>query len=266
MEGYSGFILARVSRFCKTHISDRSELEVLGFVQRNLKRGEKGWKSVVRGYQDLRRRRAMKGLFVVVEGPEAVGKTTLIRGLEASLRDGGVDVRVFREPGGTPLGERVREVLKGDRGKVSISAKAEALLFAASRAELCEMIRKLLSEGAVVILDRFVLSTKLYQGLGRGLGSVVEEVSEFATGGLKPELEVLLIAGEAGLAQRARGRKLDTFEEDDELQRMVKEGYRKVAEEVKGDGRYFVVDTDGKGAEEVLKLVYGRVLGELVGR
>lgn len=258
-----------MSRFCNTHIKERTGVEVWDFINRNQGKGELGRRNQIRGYVELlRRRNVMRGMLLVVEGPEFVGKTTLIRGLEALLRgrEPGVRVRAFREPGGTELGERIRATLNGNSGKVEICSEAEALLFAASRAQLCRKVRELVKSGEVVVLDRFVLSTKLYQGEGRGLGGVVEVISEFATGGLKPDLEVILLASEKGLAGRSAGRVLDRLESDVDFQAKVKAGYRRFAEEVRTDRRYLVVDTDGMGEEEVLMVVYDRVLEELAVR
>jgi len=131
-------------------------------------------------------------MFISLEGPDGVGKTTQVALLAERLRAAGVAVVECREPGGTDLGERVRALLLG--GDVAISDRSEALLFAAARAQLVdEVIRPALAEGAWVVCDRFIDSSLVYQGVARGLG--VEPVlgaSLFATGGLLRERTLVL--------------------------------------------------------------------------
>ena len=126
-------------------------------------------------------------MFISLEGPDGVGKTTQVALLAERLRAAGVAVVECREPGGTDLGERVRALLLG--GDVAISDRSEALLFAAARAQLVdEVIRPALAEGAWVVCDRFIDSSVVYQGVARGLGvESVLQASLFATGGLLPE-------------------------------------------------------------------------------
>jgi dTMP kinase len=131
-------------------------------------------------------------VLIVLEGPEAVGKSTQLRRLVEWLRGSGVDVVSVREPGGTPLGDEVRRlVLETDW---MLAARTEALLFMSSRAELVEqVIRPALNAKKVVIVDRFFLSTYAYQIFGRGLpAEEVREANGFATGGLVPDLTLLL--------------------------------------------------------------------------
>jgi dTMP kinase len=131
-------------------------------------------------------------MLIVLEGPEAVGKSTQLRRLVAWLRDARLEVLSLREPGGTPLGDEVRRlVLETDW---LLGGRTEALLFMASRAELVEtVVRPALRENTVVVLDRFFLSTYAYQIFGRGLpAEEVRAANQFATGGLAPDLTVLL--------------------------------------------------------------------------
>src|SRR3954470_16939897 len=125
----------------------------------------------------------MRGLFVTFEGIDRSGKTTQARMLCEALGD---DAPGVREPGGTAAGERVREILKDPA--VELSPAAEALLFAAARAELAsEVIRPALEAGKVVVSDRFLDSSLAYQGGARGLGvDEVERINRFATGDLRP--------------------------------------------------------------------------------
>src|SRR5215212_10262274 len=131
-------------------------------------------------------------MLIVLEGPEAVGKSTQLRRLVEWLRRSGIDVLSLREPGGTPLGDEIRRlVLDTDW---LLAARTEALLFMASRAELVEqVIRPALAAKRIVILDRFFLSTYAYQIFGRGLPEEeVRAANSFATGGLVPDLTLLL--------------------------------------------------------------------------
>jgi dTMP kinase len=186
----------------------------------------------------------MAGLFVTFEGVDRAGKTTQARMLVDALGERAVAVR---EPGGTPVGERVRELLKD--GAVELGARAEALLFAAARAELVEkLIRPALGEGTVVVSDRYLDSSLAYQGEGRGLGvEEVARVNRFATGGLEPDITFLL---ELDLAEAAaRGGEADRFEDEGRgLQEQVRDAYRRLADA--SPGRWRRIDA-GRPADEV---------------
>jgi dTMP kinase len=147
------------------------------------------------------------GRFVVLEGAEGAGKTTLARRLVAHLAARGVPHLAVREPGGTPVGNEVRRILLESHHDVV--ARAEALLFMASRAELVEReIRPALATGRLVVADRFFLSTYAYQIHGRGLdGAQVREANRLATAGLVPDLTILLrVPTDLGMARvGARG-------------------------------------------------------------
>jgi dTMP kinase len=133
-----------------------------------------------------------RGRLITIEGLDGAGKTTLASGIEAALETRGLDIRLLREPGGVAASERIRALVKDPSAR--IGARAEALLYAAARAQLVEeALEPLLARGAWVVLDRFVDSSLAYQGAGRGLGIVpVQEINEFATGGLTPDLTLLL--------------------------------------------------------------------------
>ncbi len=135
----------------------------------------------------------MPGAFVVFEGGEGAGKSTQCRTLADALVARGIEAVVTREPGGTPIGEAVREVLLG-AGSDGMAARTEALLFAAARAEhAAALIRPAVQRGAVVISDRYLDSSVAYQGAARGLGEEqVAELSLWATEGLVPDLTVVL--------------------------------------------------------------------------
>jgi dTMP kinase len=186
----------------------------------------------------------MRGLFVTFEGIDRSGKTTQARLLVDAL---GADAVAVREPGGTDLGERVRDLVKDAR--LTPGPRAEALLFAAARAELVEaVIRPALEDGRVVVSDRFLDSSLAYQGEARGLGvDDVERVNRFATEGLLPDVTFLLELDPAAAAERAG--MLDRFEDEGlALQRAVAGAYERLAEA--DPGRWRRVDA-ARGAGEI---------------
>jgi dTMP kinase len=185
----------------------------------------------------------VRGLFVTFEGIDRSGKTTQARLLCDAL--GEVSLAV-REPGGTPVGERVRELLKNPA--LAIGPEAEALLFAAARAELvARVIRPALEEGRVVVSDRYLDSSLAYQGAARGLGvDEVARVNEWATGGLVPDLTFLLELDPDAAA--ARTGESDRFEDEGAaLQREVQAAYDRLAES--DPARWRRVDADRDPAE-----------------
>jgi dTMP kinase len=141
-------------------------------------------------------------MLITVEGIDGAGKTTLVSGLAAALGD----AEVLREPGGVELSERLRALVKDPA--LSVSARAEALIYAAARAQLVEeRLRPLLDSGRRVLLDRFVDSSLAYQGAGRGLGiEAVRELNAFGTGGLTPDRTLLLRIDPALALERMGGR------------------------------------------------------------
>jgi dTMP kinase len=154
-------------------------------------------------------------VLITVEGLDGAGKTTLIAALARELEARGAPVLVLREPGGVEVSERIRALLADPA--LEIDPRAEALLYAAARAQLvAEQLRPLLEAGGTVLLDRFVDSSLAYQGAGRRLG--VEEIralNEFGTGGLRPDRTLLLrIDPAAGLA-RISDRPADRLERED---------------------------------------------------
>lgn len=148
----------------------------------------------------------MPGVFVVFEGGDGAGKSTQCRLLADDLRAGGLEVVQTREPGGTPTGEAIRDVLLGADSE-GMAARTEALLFAAARAEhAAAVIRPALARGAVVISDRYLDSSVAYQGAARGLGeAAVAELSSWATDGLTPDLTIVLDVDPAVGVRRAAG-------------------------------------------------------------
>jgi dTMP kinase len=180
----------------------------------------------------------MAGLFVTFEGIDRSGKTTQARLLCEAL---GEEAQAVREPGGTEVGERLRDLLKDQT--LPIAPETEALMFAAARAELvAHVIRPALDDGRVVVSDRFLDSSLAYQGVARGLGvDDVEQINRFATGGLLPDITFLLSIDPARAAERAG--QLDRFEDEgDSLQRAVFDAYRDLA--AADPGRWRIVDAD----------------------
>ncbi len=175
------------------------------------------------------------GSFVVLEGPDGAGKSKSAAALVAWLRHAGHEVVAAREPGGTPLGEALREILLRV-GVVERTAVADALLFSAARAELVsEVVRPALRSGAIVVCDRYATSTTAYQGYGGGVDlAQLASLETLATGGLRPDLVVLIdVPVEAGLARRAAGGRGETrFEErfDHAFHTRVREGYLAMAQ------------------------------------
>jgi dTMP kinase len=162
---------------------------------------------------------------VTIEGIDRSGKTTQARRLVDALGD---DALLVREPGGTPAGERIRDLLKDP--DADIGARTEALLFAAARAELVDaVIRPALEDGRIVVSDRYLDSSLAYQGHARGLGEdEVRRLNEWATGGLRPDLTVLLRIDPADAAARAGAS--DRFEDEGlDLQRRVADAYEQLA-------------------------------------
>ncbi|MEA2376648.1 MAG: dTMP kinase [Thermoleophilaceae bacterium] len=194
----------------------------------------------------------MRGLFVTFEGIDRSGKTTQARLLTEALGDDAVGVR---EPGGTPAGERVRDLLKD--AAVPLGPEAEALLFAAARGELVSrVIRPALEEGRVVVSDRFLDSSLAYQGGARGLGvDEVERINRFATGGLVPDLTFLLEIDPSSAAERAG--ESDRFEDEgSSLQQAVRDAYERL---VSADsGRWRRIDATRDPAE-----VHAQVMAEV---
>lgn len=173
---------------------------------------------------------ANTGFFLSFEGSEGCGKSTQIALLAESLEKAGRRVVVLREPGSTAAGEAIRHLLQHAKEGRSLTPEAELLLFAASRAQLVrEKIRPLLEEGVFVILDRFLDSTTVYQGLARGLPEAsVAAVNAFAIGGTLPRLTVLLdVDTETAWARiHATGRELDRMESlPREFYEKVRQGY-----------------------------------------
>jgi dTMP kinase len=207
---------------------------------------------------------AVPGLFVAFEGGEGAGKSTQVRLLCDWLATHGRTARATFEPGGTPAGAAIRAIVL-DRAHTGLSPRAEALLYAADRAQhAAAVLRPALEAGEVVVTDRFIDSSLAYQGAGRTIPlDDVAAISRWATGGLRPHLTVLLdLPPEVGLA-RARGRAAaDRLESESlDFHERVRATFRALA--AAEPGRYLVLDAT-RGVEELAADVRARV-GALLG-
>ena len=208
-----------------------------------------------------------RGWFITIEGPEGGGKTTQAARLEAWLRGAGVAVIRTREPGGTKLGEQLRDVLlNATTGAAQIDPLADALIFNAARRQLvAEIVRPALDSGTTVICARFADSTLAYQGYGSGLGlDILRSLERVATDGLRPDLTILLdVPIEVGLARKTETADQTRFETDFDVafHRRVRDGFLSLAA---ADADRFAV-VDAAASEEVVwsavRLAVGRLLG-----
>jgi dTMP kinase len=172
----------------------------------------------------------MRGLLITMEGVEGSGKSTQCRRLAALLRARGLDVVETAEPGSTRLGAAVRAVFEGVGEPPT--PLAQVFLFMAARQQLvAEVIRPALARGAVVVSDRYTDATLAYQGHGQGVDAqTIRELNALATGGILPDLTIVLDLDPAVGMARIRGRELDAFERMDlDFHRRVREGYLEIA-------------------------------------
>ncbi len=197
-------------------------------------------------------------LFITFEGGEGSGKTVQARALHRRLTRLNIPVVLTHEPGGTPLGNKIARSLKWAR-EVDISPLSELLLFNASRTQLVdEVIRPEMASGKVVICDRYSDSTVVYQGYGRGLDmKVVRGINDIATGGLVPDLTVLLdMPVEEGFARKGVSAR-DRFEQEDiSFHQRVREGFLKLADDE--PVRWLVVDA-AQSRQRIAGIIWERV-------
>ena len=172
-----------------------------------------------------------KGIFITFEGSDGSGKSTQVRRLRAHCEEKGYKVLFTREPGGTEISEKIRSIIL-DPKNTAMSGYTEALLYAASRAQLvAEVIKPALDRGEIVICDRFMDSSIAYQGFGRELGDGVRTINEFAIGGLSPDLTFFLdLPPEEGMKRVMRGDSPDRLEREAmAFHRKVYEGYKELS-------------------------------------
>ena len=207
----------------------------------------------------------MSGLFITFEGTEGCGKSTQIESLSVHLKKSGYNVSIYREPGGTAIGETIRTILQSPSNLGKISPITELLLFTACRAELSDqLIKPALKRGEIVICDRFYDSTYVYQGIGRSLDkSIIEQLKNMAVGLLKPDLTFVLdLDAELGL-QRARSRQsgeLDRIESESlSFFEQIRQGYLDLAKSE--PNRFCVLD-----ASQSIKAIEALIWQEVQGR
>jgi len=203
-------------------------------------------------------------MFITLEGPEGSGKTSQLPALGAYLREAGYDVLVTREPGGTAVGDQIREVLMNLKN-VSIVPRTEILLFLAARAQhVEELIRPALAAGNIVLCDRFGDSTLAYQGFGHQTDlDTLKALLDFSTGGLKPDLTLLIdVPVEEGMARKrknsAEWNRLDAYALA--FHERVRQGYFALAEAE--PERWMIIDAT-KDQENVQKAMREAVMSRL---
>ncbi len=174
----------------------------------------------------------MEGIFITMEGPDGSGKTTQIDLLKKYLEKKGYDIVIAREPGGTVIGEAIRKIILNPEYE-EMGHMTELLLYASARAQLVnQVIKPALTEGKAVICDRFVESSAVYQGIGRGLGvDTVYEVNNYALGDVQPKLTIFMdLDAEEGIKRKKEQAELDRMEKEDlSFHKRVVDGYRQLA-------------------------------------
>jgi len=183
------------------------------------------------------------GKFIVLDGPEGAGKTTQVERLVLRLRQMGRQATAVRDPGSTPVSERIRDILL-DKRLPEMDVRTEVFLYMASRAEMvARIIRPALQVGLVVVSDRFVSSTAAYQGAAGGVdAALIWELGRIACGGIEPDLTVILdLDVEAGFARRQQQRQRDRIElKAREYHEKVRQGFLAMARQ--RPDRFAVVD------------------------
>lgn len=188
----------------------------------------------------------MSGLFITIEGTDGAGKTTQIKLLEEYLTDKGYKVVCTREPGGTPISEKIREIII-DKNNSEMTDITEALLYAAARAQhTSEVIIPTLNDGGIVISDRYLDSSLVYQGFARGMGEkLIKGINRYAVGELEPDITFLLrLKPEDGILRKEKQTELDRIEmEKAGFHQRVYDGYVRLSKRFKD--RVKVIDALG---------------------
>jgi dTMP kinase len=215
----------------------------------------------------MRKNDDTRGYLITFEGSEGSGKTTQVNRIAERFEKHNFDVLVTREPGGTDIGEEIRRILMHSEVGSKMTPEAELLLFAASRAQLVrEVISPAIASGKVVLCDRFLDSTTVYQGVGRRIASEpVAMINQFAVGDLMPDITVILdLPAEIGLERaRHRAREMpDRMEQENiEFYRKVRDGYLVLAKALPGR---FVVVNAGQSVEQVEAEIWDKLKGLVV--
>ena len=206
----------------------------------------------------------MNGIFITFEGIDGCGKSTQCELLKKHLEDNGKDFIFVREPGGTVIGERIREILL-DKKNTQMTPRTELLLFEAARAQITdEVIKPAIESGKIVICDRFFDSSSAYQGLARGMGmDFVASLNMAATGGLKPDITFFFdLTAEEALARRGkRGEASDRIELAGlKFQEDVRNGYLELAKN--SEGRIVTIDAM-QSPEEIFEQIKETLEGRI---
>lgn len=172
-----------------------------------------------------------KGIFITLEGPDGAGKSTQVENIKSYFENAGREVVVSREPGGTPISEKLRNIVL-DNGNAEMDDITEMFVYAAARAQhVSEKIRPALDKGAVVVCDRFVDSSIAYQGYGRNLGDQVGEVNRYATGGLEPDVTFFMdLDPEIGRSRIGKDARDRLEQQKLDFHYRVYEGYKAICE------------------------------------
>ena len=202
-----------------------------------------------------------RGLFITFEGPDGSGKTTQIHLLKEWLEAKGYQCVLSREPGGTIISEKIREIIL-DKEHKEMDSRAEALLYAAARAQhVAQVIEPALAAGTMVICDRFTDSSMAYQAYGRGLGDGVRVINEFATNGVGPDVTFLMRLAPSEGKNRIQGREYDRMElEKLDFHERVYEGYKLLEK----DNPDRIIGIDASGTIEAIHEVIVTRMEELL--
>ena len=198
-----------------------------------------------------------RGIFISIEGPDGSGKSTQIENIKEFFHDKNMDIIFTREPGGTPIGERIREIIL-DRNCSEMDPMTEAMLYAAARAQhVAQVIRPALEKGKIVICDRFVDSSIAYQGYGRKLGEAVASINCFAVKECMPDVTILLKLDPSVGKHRIREDQQDRLEAEREaFHQEVYKGYLEL--EKNFPDRIVGIDA-GRGIDEIKVDIYEKL-------
>jgi dTMP kinase len=213
----------------------------------------------------------MSGFFITLEGGEGAGKSSIIKAiknhLEEQLRNSNREILYTREPGSSSIGNKIRNIiLEVNNDNIKLDSKAEALLFAAERAQhMAEKISPVLDNNGIVICDRFIDSSYAYQAKARGLGDFIQSLSLWTTGGRVPDLTIIIdIEPEVGLQRKNDQKELNKMEQESlSFHRNVREAFLKLA--TSDDGRFFLIN-GLLPLEEVVNLVLAKIKIEMSAR
>lgn len=206
-------------------------------------------------------------MFITFEGPDGSGKSTIIKKVYEKLINDGFDIVLTREPGGTPIAEKIRDIIL-DNSNVALDARTEALLYAASRRQhLVEKIRPALKKGKIVLCDRFLDSSLAYQGGGRNLGvQNVLNINLFATENTYPDLTLFFdIDPELGLKRVSQDKKRVADRLDNENENFHEKVYSTFKEIVNTNSERIITIDASKSIEEVTECAYRTIIEKLNG-